>query len=128
MTMTPEQVTVMQNKLPLFTGTEAYHRHSPFTTLTDGAQYLAETAGCYWLYDIFMSVCMEVAPKVDGFATLKLKQTEDGGAEVYVEDGNGNEVYYQKVEYTDFPLDEYTLFCQYGGGEFGWVIMLPTEY
>jgi hypothetical protein len=46
-----------------------------------------------------------------------------------VDDGNGNILYTQNIEYTDFPLDEVHLFVsdlrEYGNSP---VVMLPSEY
>ena len=44
----------IEKALSQFTGTVNYHRFNPFCEmlLTDGAQYLAQKAGCYWLFTI----------------------------------------------------------------------------
>lgn len=41
------------------------------------------------------------------------------------DDGNGNEHARQEIPYTDFPLDNITLYACWDGGH--WVIMLPSE-
>lgn len=115
-----------------FIGTNAYHRYQPGWVLTDGAKYLAEGAGCYWLYDIAWSV----SGKLDvSFNTLEIQQTEADGCRVFVTDGNNNELYTQDVEHTDFPFNEtgdhYKLFVVRGsldGATPVWVIMLTGEY
>ena len=48
------------------------------------------------------------------------------GARIVIEDGNGQTLSYQGLDYTDFPMDEITLFASWSG-EF-WVAMLPSEY
>jgi hypothetical protein len=42
-----------QNILSQFTGSEHWYRHGlvPSITFTDGAKYVAEAAGAYWLLD-----------------------------------------------------------------------------
>jgi hypothetical protein len=75
--------------------------------LTDGAKFLADQAGCYWLYDIVYSTLPRLPD--DWFAVVKLKV--DLGAKrgvVIIEDGNGHEFYRQEIPFTDFPLAEIT--------------------
>jgi hypothetical protein len=42
------------------------------------------------------------------------------------EDGNGHEHARLEIPFTDFPLDEQTLYASWDGEH--WVIMLPSEY
>lgn len=112
--------------LPQFIGTGSYWIHQPGLVLTDGANWLAESAECYWLYDIIWSV----RPKLEGegFACLDLAVDlgKHKGA-VVIEDGNGRALYRQRIPYTDFPLPNTTLYiCDGEGGKK--VVMLPSEY
>jgi Family of unknown function (DUF6876) len=112
--------------LAQFTGSENWYRHQlvPSITYTDGAQYLAEQAGAYWLLDEIAIANGHLA-KVRGeeFQVWKLKRDAEGhGAELVVEDGNDNVVFRKRIEFTDFPLPEIALWCT------GNVIMLPSEY
>ena len=114
------------NTIPQFYGTEAYYRWSPIFgnfLLTDGAKYIAEACDAYWLVDLFASHLP--AYKDEGFAVLYLK-VKDGKAVAQIEDGNGKVLKKQKIEYTDFPLDQIVLYCCPHGDQF--VIMLPSEY
>lgn len=52
----------------------------------------------------------------------KLKQ----GAELVIDDGNGNVLAKQHIRYTDFPLDSMRLYACWG--EERWIILLPSEY
>ena len=113
----------IEEGLPQFTGTEHYHRHQPGFLLTDGAKWLAESAGCYWLYDIIYSI-RSILDK-DSFAVVKLTVKDQQG-DVTVEDGNDNVLYSQHIEYTDFPLPEIKLYV--ADSEAEKVIMLPSEY
>ena len=115
----------LRNQLSQFTGTEKYYRISPKAVLTDGTQYLADAAGCYWLMDVYASHLAMIDPGVESFTCLKLIKRGHGAA-IMIEDGNTQELAKQHIEYTDFPLD--TFMC-YGiwSGEF-WVVMLTTEY
>jgi hypothetical protein len=58
-------------------------------------------------------------------ACLKLKRIGEG-AQVVIDDGDENILAQQVIEYTDFPLNEITLFACWTG-EY-WVIMLTSEY
>ena len=114
------------NALPNFYGTEAYYRYSPqFRNflLTDGAKYLAESADAYWLVDLFASHLPSY--QAEGFAVLYLK-VNGGKATAQIEDGNGKVLKKQKIEYTDFPLDQIVLYCVQQDDNF--VILLPSEY
>lgn len=121
--MTPED---LKENLAQFIGTENYYRWSvlfPNFILTDGAKYLAEEAGAYWLMDLIAS--HRGAFHRDTFAVVKLKKREKDWL-VVIEDGNDNEYARQVIEYSDFPLDDLTLYACLS--EAGWVIMLPSEY
>ena len=114
------------NALPNFYGTEAYYRYSPqFRNflLTDGTKFVADAADAYWLVDLFASHLP--AYKDEGFAVLYLK-VKDGKAVAQIEDGNGKVLKKQKIEYTDFPLDQIVLYCCPQDDNF--VILLPSEY
>ena len=107
-----------------FTGTQRYHRFHSKTVLTDGALYLAEQARCFWLMDVFASHLTQVSREM-GFACLKLRR-EGESAHISIEDGNESLLAVQEIGYTDFPLEEITLFGCWAG-EY-WVIMLASEY
>ena len=111
--------------LAQFTGTDGYHRMYANFYLTDGAKYLAEMAECFWLFDLYWSHIMSIAPSENEFTVLKLTVT-DGKASAVIEDGNDNAIAGQEIEYTDFPLPYITLYCSWFGD--GWVVMLPSEY
>ena len=114
------------NTLPNFYGTENYYRYSPTFKnflLTDGAKYVADACDAYWLVDLLASHLP--AYKDEGFAVLYLK-VKDGKAVAQIEDGNGKVLKKQKIEYTDFPLDQIVLYCCPQDDQF--VILLPSEY
>lgn len=116
-----------------FTGTAAYTRWSILFrnfVLTDGAKYLAENAGAYWLMDTIASHVGRY--KDEGFVVAKLKRGFIGDTyfDLTLEDGNDNVLAHQAIEYSDFPLDEITLYVIPQEMESGnaWVILLPSEY
>ena len=113
------------DQLAQFTGTERYYRLYPKVVLTDGTQHLADTAGCYWLMDLYASHLAMIDAIVESFTCLKL--TKNGiGANIVIEDGNTHALAQQHVEYTDFPLDTFVFYAVWAG-EF-WVLMLRSEY
>ena len=113
------------DQLSQFTGTERYYRIHPRVVLTDGTQYLADVAGCYWLMDLYASHLSVIDPDVESFTCLKLNKRACG-AEIVIEDGNTHQLAQQHVEYTDFPLDTFVFYAVWAG-EF-WVLMLRSEY
>ena len=120
---TKEELT---QELPQFTGTESYHRFSPLfrnILLTDGTDYLAKNAGCYWLMDIIASVQHSPKLKAEPFQTVVFTK----GKGVVITDGNKNILYKQRVASSDFPISEIKLFVS-DGGEGNKIIMLPSEY
>jgi len=134
--LTTHAIEQLQSNLSGFTGTEDYHAFSalcPKVVLTDGAYYLAETAGAFWLMDIIGSVYTAHPERKkfwdEGFAVWTLKVENKKGV-VTADDGNDNIVYSQEIEFTDFPLSEMKLFVEIGEtineGEV-MVVMLPSE-
>ena len=107
-----------------FTGTTCYYRISKQHLLTDGTQYLAERAGCYWIMDAVSSHVTEIGT-TDWFVVVRI-EVEDHQAVMRYEDGNGRELARQAIPYTDFALANLTLFAVWDTQH--WVIMLPSEY
>ncbi len=117
--------TLTKASLRQFTGTEKWYRHAlnRKVLFTDGAKYVADTAGAYWLIDA-IAIIQPCNKRVaaEAFQVWKLAVRADHSATLTCEDGNGKAVYTQHIGYTDFPLDEITLyFCND-------VIHLPSEY
>ncbi len=111
-------------QLSYFTGTEQYYRISRQHLLTDGAKYLADSAGAYWLMDAIASHLAEIGT-ADWFVLVRMKVVDSAALMIY-EAGNGNEHARQAIPFTDFPLDEITVYCCWDGEH--WVLMLPSEY
>lgn len=113
-----------------FTGSESFSRWSALSrsVLTEGAQFLADQAGAYWLFDAIDSHLVErgVTDETE-FTSVTLRWVGDGkGAELTLDDGNGAVFATQHIEHTDFPLAEIKLFAVFNGQ--GWTHMLPREY
>ena len=111
-------------QLTQFTGTERYYRLNRKCLLTDGAKYLAEGAGAFWLMDAAASYLIELGTD-DWFVQVVLKVT-GSSAVLTLEDGNGGVHARQEIPYTDFPIPQYTLYACWNGSD--WVLMLPSEY
>ena len=114
------------NHLAQCSGTENYHRTHPDLLATDGAKYLADAAGAYWLLDIVWSVLRRIT---DEFAVLELTlEAGSSRAEVLIHEGREPRTVYhrQAIPYTDFPLSSVKLYIQENGLER--VVMLPSEY
>jgi hypothetical protein len=108
-----------------FTGTEQWHRHSFVRTVlyTDGAKYVAEKGGAYWLLDdIAFAQRDHQRIAAEPFQLWRLRVHPDRTATLTCEDGNGNAVFTKALTFTDFPLEEITLYFTNG------VILLPSEY
>ena len=110
--------------LAQFTGTTCYYRISTQHLLTDGTQYLAEQAGCYWIMDAVSSHVTEIGT-VDWFVVVRI-EVENHQAVMRYLDGNGRELVRQAIPYTDFPLRNLTLYAVWDTQH--WVVMLPREY
>ena len=116
------------NELPNFYGTDGYTRWSALFrnfVLTDGALYLAENAGAFWLMDAIASHLGSY--KNEGFVVAKLLRAKaSNGWILRLEDGNNEVRADQSIGYSDFPLDEITLYVEFDGTNH--VILLPSEH
>ncbi len=113
----------LQTELSQFIGTEKYYQFNQCHLLTDGTKFLAEQAKCFWLMDAIASHLPMYFNDYFCVARLTVKASS---AELVIDDGNDNVYARQKIEYTDFPLSEIKLYCQFDGEH--WVIMLTSEY
>lgn len=116
----------LKSNLSQFTGTSQYYKYLPPYLLTDGVQYLAETAQCYWLLDIIWSVHGLPELANQDFLVVTLKVNECSGI-VTIDDGNNNILYTQHIEFTDFPLDEISIWIE-PLDEVRRVMLLPSEH
>ena len=94
--------------LAQFTGSEHWYRHGLVRGIlfTDGAKYVADAGGAYWLIDeIAIAQRFEKAVSVEEFQVWKLTVNSDRTAKLACEDGNGRTVFEKAIEYTDFPAD-----------------------
>ena len=106
-----------------FHGSEHWYRHAlnKQVTFTDGAKFLADRAGAYWLLDEIALAQWINRVKAEEFQVWKFVVTGSMG-DLTCEDGNGNEVVAKKIDFTDFPLPKVTLWFENN------VIYLPSEH
>jgi hypothetical protein len=117
--------TLTASDLARFTGTEYWYQHPlvPTVAYTDGAKFVATEGGAYWLLDIIaLAQRYEKAVIAEPFQAWKLTVQKERTATLICEDGNGKQVYWQHLDYTDFPLAEIILYVT------DQVILLPGEY
>jgi hypothetical protein len=109
--------------LAMHTGSESVFRHwTRRLVYTEGVQHLAEQAGAYWLIDLIASWTLEPKMRDEEFVVWKLSVNADHTALAVAEDGNGNELARQEIEYSDFPLEEISLYLTDN------TLLLPSEY
>ena len=117
--------TLNKADLAQFTGTEYWYRHGLVRSVlfTDGAKYVADKGGAYWLLDE-IALAQQFEKRVSGeeFQLWHLTLKKDQAAVLVCEDGNGRKLFSKKIPYTDFPLPEIVLYYT------NHTILLPSEY
>lgn len=117
--------TLNKTDLAQFTGSEQWYRHgiNRKVLFTDGAKFVADQAGAYWLLDeIALVQPYDKRVAAEEFQVWKLAVKADHTATLSCEDGNDNVVYTKKIPFTDFPGDGITLWFTNN------TILLPSEY
>jgi hypothetical protein len=139
MTTENERNSKLVSELAQFSGTTQYYRFSPqlfpYFLLTDGTHYLAEEAGCYWLFELIASLQTHASVrKLQQIQFWTLNVAEDNSAVLICEWDTGQVIYSQQIEFTDFPLDSVRIWVTPTEMDFRgvvrrhWVAMLPSEY
>ena len=111
--------------LAQFYGSETWYRHAinRHVLYTEGAQFVAERGGAYWLLDeIALIQPYSKAVAAEEFQVWKLTVRPDRTATLTCGDGNGRIVFSKEIEFTDFPLNEITLWFANN------TIYLPSEH
>ena len=111
-----------QNDLAQFYGSENWYRHCLVRSVlfTDGAKYVADAGGAYWLLDEPLPRSLKVA--AEAFQLWRLTVKADTTATLVCEDGNGRAVYSKKIPFSDFPLAVISFYVVNS------TILLPSEY
>jgi hypothetical protein len=124
--MTPQKI---KDALSNFNGSETFTKWSILFSncvLTEGALFVAEQCGAYWLMDAIASHQHNPTVRAEGFQVWKL--AKDGKEWLLsCEDGNDGVVTFQKIQFSDFPLENMEIWAvenELGG----FTLMLPSEY
>jgi hypothetical protein len=119
----------LASDLAHFTGTEHWYRHplNGSVTYTDGVKFFAEKAGAYWFLDILATEVAGLVNDDQPFIAVRLN-VNDNQAIITAGDGNGNELWSRKLEFTDCHDGNWPFYIATGGPGGAFVIMLPSEY
>jgi hypothetical protein len=120
-----QETTLTKAALAQFIGTERWYRHplAREVLYTDGARFVAEAGGAYWLLDEIAFAQRGIpAVAAEEFQSWTLTVRADRSALLACGDGNGGTVFRKEIAFTDFPLPEITLFYSNN------VILLPSEW
>ena len=108
----------LQNGLNQCIGTSQYLLHwARQLKFTDGIKFLADNAGAYWLIDAIASY-----QRKEPFQLWQLKVKDSKAVLTMKEDSGEPTLVKQEITYTDFPLDEITLYLIDG------ILLLTSEY
>ena len=122
--------TQLAAQLAQFTGSETFTRHGLARSLlmTEGVVFLAQHAQAHWLTDAIASYLHDTRASQEEFHVWRLDvDAVTRHATLVMTDGNSSTpIITQALDYTDFPLDEITLWLVASGNH--WVLMLPQEY
>ncbi len=117
--------TLNKADLAQFTGTDHWYRHAinRKVVFTEGANFVADQAGAYWLLDEIAIIQLLNQPvAAEEFQVWKLAVNADDSAVLTCQDGNDNPVYTKHIAFTDFPPEGITLWFVNN------TILLPSEY
>lgn len=100
---------------------------------TEGVHHIAEIAGCWWLVDaVLLNVSRLKSSKAgESFYVVQLKLDEgksSGVLSIHTDTpSKENQVWKQKLDYTDFPMPEFKFYLVRQDANF-FLMMLPREY
>ncbi len=120
-----EKAAYLKSELRNYCGTETWFRHPLFRKFlfTEGVQFLAEAAECFWLIDMIFGFQLDQqAVKDEYFQTWDLTVGENKTATLTCGDGNDNIVFTHNLTFTTFPLESIRLFFTDN------VLLLPSEW
>lgn len=119
-TLSPDAIT---EQLATFTGSLTTYRYNGDLLLTEGVNWLASEVGTCWLLNLIIAARKVKRVKTETFQVYVLVVDHNTrSACLKVQDGDGETLHTIHLAYTDFPLDELTLWVMDG------VVLLPGEY
>lgn len=116
-------VEEIETTLSQFTGSDTVYRHWSDLVYTEGVRFIAESCEAYWLIEAIASYqhLFRRDPMLREIQFWTLKKLDDGW-ELLCERDSGDVAIRQKIEYSDFPLNQIKLYvCNH-------TILLPSEY
>ena len=122
---TMSDAKLSKDELSRFTGSENWYRHGIARNVlfTDGAKYVADQGGAYWLLDeIALAQRGQKRVAAEEFQVWKLTVKPDRTATLTCDDGNGNVVFEKAIPFTDFPVESIELWFENN------TIYLPSEH
>lgn len=139
MTDSPQQriSAELRQHLPHFTGDVQRYRHSLIRNViyTEGVQYLAETAGAFWLIDAIAShlnspefrQAAEQDPRIVDLHFWRLAVADDSSARLSARADTDVPTFIQQaIRLTDFPLPQLDVWVGFDGQYF--TLYLPSEH
>ena len=114
-----------EDHLKQFTGTETWFRHgiNPDILFTEGAKYVADEGGAYWLLDaIAIAQLYEKDVAAEEFQGVETQGQSRPDSNARLRGRRLSRSYKQYIRFTDFPLDAITLWVANN------VIYLPSEH
>ena len=119
----------LREDLDRFHGSETFYKTILSSVITtEGVNYLAENAECFWLVDAIASWELQLKVRTEPFQVWKLYQSNDLTWKLVCDDGNDNVLATQEIVYSDFPLPEGIQLYACRNELGGITIMLPGEY
>jgi len=120
----------LRDQLSQFTGSTTFTRHRLLRgmCMTEGVVWLADHVGAHWWTDVVASYQHEPHVSAQHFQAWRLcVDTHTRAGVVIMMDGNTDvPLVQQQIDYTDFPLDDITLWLIAQGDYL--ILMLPSEY
>ena len=119
-----EKPNVINESLSQFHGSDTIYKYSigsKYFHHTEGVLFLADSCHCFWLLDCVLSYQGSSYLEGEDFQVWKFQRFEDKWL-LSCSDGDGSLLVDQDISFSDFPLNEITLWCV------GGTLLLPSEY
>jgi len=112
-------VEEIQNGLAQCYGSQSYFKNALLKfQYTEGVHFLWNSCDCYWLL-----IAISSHNRKEPFQVWNLQKNGDNSALLTMKEDSGlPNIVEQKIPYTDFPLDQISLWLIDG------VLILPSEY